>query len=83
MAMANGKEFLRLQVKKTCEHLFLRPLLGAMLNITADCVVLKVWYFFMTLGSNTIQITLCYVAITVMGGCKSRVTNALPSAMKE
>ncbi|XP_075974095.1 uncharacterized protein LOC142975245 [Anticarsia gemmatalis] len=46
IASSNGKEFLRLQVKKTCEHLFLKPLLGALMNLTDNCLVQKGHYEF-------------------------------------
>lgn len=42
VAMSNGKEFLRLQMKKPCDHLFMRPLLQQLMNVTQDCVILKV-----------------------------------------
>ncbi|XP_063893626.1 uncharacterized protein LOC135117708 [Helicoverpa armigera] len=44
VAYSNGKEFLRLQVKKPCDHLFLRPLFNSIMNITKDCYVIKGHY---------------------------------------
>ncbi|KAF9410935.1 hypothetical protein HW555_010133 [Spodoptera exigua] len=46
VAVTNGKEFLRLQVKKPCEHLFLRPLFSSLMNVTKDCFVVKGHYKF-------------------------------------
>lgn len=42
VAITNGKEYLRFQMKKPCEHLFLKPILYSVFNITKDCVILKV-----------------------------------------
>ncbi|XP_026732750.1 uncharacterized protein LOC113497404 [Trichoplusia ni] len=43
-AISKGKEFLRLHVKKPCEHLFLWPLIRTLMNVTKDCVVVKGHY---------------------------------------
>ncbi|KAJ0175714.1 hypothetical protein K1T71_008873 [Dendrolimus kikuchii] len=46
IAISNGKEFLRLQMKKPCDHLFMRPLLQQLMNVTQDCVIVKGHYKF-------------------------------------
>ncbi|XP_037298274.1 uncharacterized protein LOC115443919 [Manduca sexta] len=46
VAMTKDKQFLRLQMKKPCEHLFLRPLFHTMLNVSKNCVIMKGHYNF-------------------------------------
>ncbi|XP_035433909.2 uncharacterized protein LOC118265218 [Spodoptera frugiperda] len=41
IAMTKGKEYIRFQLKKPCEHLFLKPILYAIYNITKDCAISK------------------------------------------
>ncbi|CAG4973992.1 unnamed protein product [Parnassius apollo] len=46
VAMVNGKPLIRLQMKKPCDHLFLKPLFMSLLNVTKDCVFVKGHYKF-------------------------------------
>ncbi|KPJ11227.1 hypothetical protein RR48_14866 [Papilio machaon] len=46
VASANGKQLVRLQMKKPCDHLFLGPLFQSILNVTQDCVFVKGHYTF-------------------------------------
>ncbi|KAI5636169.1 hypothetical protein NE865_11149 [Phthorimaea operculella] len=45
-ASANGKQLLRLQTKNPCDHLFFKPLLQSMINVTGNCDVHKGHYNF-------------------------------------
>ncbi|XP_035434285.2 uncharacterized protein LOC118265492 [Spodoptera frugiperda] len=60
VAVTNSKEFLRLQVKKPCEHLFLRPLFSSLMNVTKDCYVVKGHYKF--------QVDILAIAQSYFGG---------------
>ncbi|CAK1600820.1 unnamed protein product [Parnassius mnemosyne] len=44
VVISNGKPLVRLQMKKPCDHLFLKPLFVSLLNATKDCVILKGHY---------------------------------------
>ncbi|XP_050665069.1 uncharacterized protein LOC126965480 [Leptidea sinapis] len=44
-ATINGSPFVRLQMKKPCDHLFMKPLFQSMLNVTQNCVFVKGHYF--------------------------------------
>ncbi|XP_062527589.1 uncharacterized protein LOC134199900 [Bombyx mori] len=46
VATSNGKEVMRLQMNKPCDHLFIRPILKTKLNATSQCVILKGQYTF-------------------------------------
>ncbi|KAI8422638.1 hypothetical protein MSG28_006417 [Choristoneura fumiferana] len=41
LVISNGKELVRLQMNKPCDHLFLRPLLESLFTVTKNCVILK------------------------------------------
>ncbi|GBP86046.1 hypothetical protein EVAR_68525_1 [Eumeta japonica] len=38
-AVSNGKQLVRLQMNNPCEHLFLRPLLESIFNVTKHCII--------------------------------------------
>ncbi|XP_022113683.2 uncharacterized protein LOC110992254 [Pieris rapae] len=59
-ASVNGKSVIRLQMKKPCDHLFMKPLFQALLNVTDDCTFRK--------GKHHIQVNLDTVAQKYYGG---------------
>ncbi|XP_032515096.2 uncharacterized protein LOC116768473 [Danaus plexippus] len=59
-AMMNDKPFIRLQMKKPCDHLFMRPLFQAILNVGPNCLVKK--------GKYNLNIDIQEVATKYYGG---------------
>ncbi|XP_026315744.1 uncharacterized protein LOC113227087 [Hyposmocoma kahamanoa] len=41
VVMANQKQLVRLQMDHPCEHLFLKPIMFMILNVTQNCVISK------------------------------------------
>ncbi|XP_072938833.1 uncharacterized protein [Epargyreus clarus] len=60
IAMANDKPLVRLQMKKPCDHLFMGPLIRAMLNVSQNCVFKK--------GNYSLNINIEEVAQKYYGG---------------
>ncbi|XP_047019712.1 uncharacterized protein LOC124630046 [Helicoverpa zea] len=46
LAISKGKEFLRLQISKPCEHIFVKPIITSLFNITNNCIIKKGRYLF-------------------------------------
>ncbi|XP_045494826.1 uncharacterized protein LOC123693680, partial [Colias croceus] len=44
VATINGQPLIRLQMKNPCDHLFMKPLFQAILNVTQQCVFVKGTY---------------------------------------
>ncbi|CAF4835677.1 unnamed protein product [Pieris macdunnoughi] len=59
-ASLNGKNVIRFQMKKPCDHLFIKPLFQAILNVTDNCVFRK--------GNHHLQLNLDTVAQKYYGG---------------
>ncbi|KAF9410931.1 hypothetical protein HW555_009120, partial [Spodoptera exigua] len=45
-AISNGNEFLRLQLNKPCNNLFINPMLTSLFNLTSNCIIKKGHYNF-------------------------------------
>ncbi|XP_038214611.1 uncharacterized protein LOC119834342, partial [Zerene cesonia] len=60
VATINGQPLIRLQMKKPCDHLFMKPLFQAILNVTQQCVFIK--------GTYHLSINLENVAQKYYGG---------------
>nr|XP_053612631.1 uncharacterized protein LOC128676519 [Plodia interpunctella] len=51
----NGNNMIRLQTNKVCDHVFLKPFMKTILNVTDDCSIMKGNYKFMIDTENIVQ----------------------------